>query len=116
MWEAASFASYYKLDNLVAIIDVNRLGQSQPAALEHKVEIYQARMQAFGFNAIIVDGHNVEDICRAFYDAETCKDKPTCLIAKTLKGEWGGSEEEGDGGRGRDRMGRKGGKDGGRER
>ena len=86
VWEAASFASYYKLDNLVAIIDVNRLGQSQPAALEHKVDIYKARMEAFGFNAIIVDGHDVEAICRAFYDAETCKDKPTCLIAKTLKG------------------------------
>lgn len=86
VWEAASFASYYKLDNLVAIIDVNRLGQSQPAALEHNTDIYRARMEAFGFNAIVVDGHDVEAVCRAFYDAETCKGKPTCLIAKTLKG------------------------------
>lgn len=87
VWEAASFASYYKLDNLVAILDINRLGQSQPAALEHKVEVYQARMAAFGFNAIIVDGHDVESLCRAFFDAENCKDKPTCLVCKTLKGE-----------------------------
>lgn len=86
VWEAASFASYYKLDNLVAIIDVNRLGQSQPAALEHNVEAYRARMDAFGFNAIIVDGHDVEAVCRAFYDASTCKGKPTCLVAKTFKG------------------------------
>ncbi len=86
VWEAASFAGYYKLDNLVAILDVNRLGQSQPAALEHNVDIYQARMAAFGFNAIVVDGHDVEALCRAFYDAETCKGKPTCLVCKTYKG------------------------------
>ena len=89
VWEAISFASYYKLDNLVGIIDVNRLGQSQPAPLEHNMEAYRARMEAFGWNAIIVDGHDVEAICRAFYEAETCKGKPTCLIAKTFKGERG---------------------------
>lgn len=88
IWEAASFAGYYKLDNLVGIIDVNRLGQSQPAALEHNVEVYRARMEAFGWNAIVVDGHDVEAVCRAFYEAQTCKDKPTCLVAKTFKGEW----------------------------
>ena len=87
IWEAASFASYYKLNNLVGIIDVNRLGQSQPAALEHNVEVYRARMAAFGWNAIIVDGHDIEAVCKAFYDAEQCKDKPTCLVAKTFKGE-----------------------------
>lgn len=86
VWEAASFASYYKLDNLVAILDVNRLGQSQAAALEHRVDIYQARMAAFGFNAIIVDGQSVEEIMAAFKNAKGCKGKPTCLIAKTLKG------------------------------
>lgn len=87
VWEAASFAGLYKLDNLVAIIDVNRFGQSQTTAFGHNVEVYQARMQAFGFNAIIVDGHDIEALCRAFYDAEKCKGKPTCLIAKTFKGE-----------------------------
>lgn len=86
IWEASSFASYYKLDNLVAIVDVNRLGQSQPAMLEHKVEVYKARFDAFGFNAIIVDGHDVKAVHRAFYEAQTCKDKPTCLICKTYKG------------------------------
>lgn len=86
VWEAASFAGYYGLDNLVGIIDVNRLGQSQPAALEHNVEVYRARMEAFGWNAIIVDGHDIEAVCRSFYDAETTKGKPTCLVAKTYKG------------------------------
>lgn len=87
IWEAASFASYYKLDNLTLIVDVNRLGQSQPAALEHDVETYRKRFDAFGWNAIVVDGHNIEELCRAFYEAENCKGKPTCLVAKTYKGE-----------------------------
>jgi len=86
IWEAASFAGYYKLDNLVGIIDVNRLGQSQPAALEHNVEAYRARMEAFGWHAIVVDGHDIEELCKAFYDAATTKGKPTCFIAKTFKG------------------------------
>lgn len=48
VWEAMSFASYYQLDNLVAIMDVNRLGQSDPAPLQHHVEKYQKRCEAFG--------------------------------------------------------------------
>lgn len=48
VWEAAAFASYYKLDNLVGIIDVNRLGQSEPTSLQHNVDVYKARMEAFG--------------------------------------------------------------------
>ena len=48
IWEACAFASYYKLDNLVAIFDVNRLGQSQAASLEHSMDVYQARLSAFG--------------------------------------------------------------------
>ena len=86
VWEAAAFASYYKLDNLVAIIDVNRLGQSEPTSLQHNVDVYKARMEAFGFNAIVLDGHDVEAICRAFHDASVSKDKPTCIVAKTYKG------------------------------
>ena len=48
VWEAAAFASYYKLDNLVAIIDVNRLGQSETTSLQHDTNAYKARMEAFG--------------------------------------------------------------------
>lgn len=86
VWEALSFASFYKLDNLVAIIDVNRLGQSQPTALQHEMEVYKRRTDAFGWNSIIVDGHDIQSLCKAFHAAEICKEKPTCIIAKTYKG------------------------------
>ncbi|KAG7252050.1 hypothetical protein CRUP_025682, partial [Coryphaenoides rupestris] len=55
VWEAMSFASYYQLDNLVAVVDVNRLGQSDPTPLQHHVEKWQA---------VIVDGHSVEELCK----------------------------------------------------
>jgi len=86
VWEAANFASYYKLDNLVAIVDVNRLGQSDPTLLQHDMESYRKRWDAFGWNAFVVDGHDVEALCRHFYEAEQVKDKPSVLICKTLKG------------------------------
>ncbi|XP_071497385.1 transketolase-like protein 2 isoform X2 [Diadema antillarum] len=86
IWEACAFASYYKLDNLVAIFDVNRLGQSEPASLQHQTEIYQKRAEAFGMHAIVVDGHDVEAVNRAFYEASTVKGKPTAIVAKTFKG------------------------------
>ena len=86
IWEAANFASFYKLDNLVAIIDVNRLGQSDPTLLQHDTETYRKRWDAFGWNAVVVDGHDVASLCRHFYDAEQVKGKPTALICKTLKG------------------------------
>lgn len=86
VWESLHFASYYKLDNLVVIFDVNRLGQSEPTSLQHKMEVYRARLDAFGFNAICVDGHDVEELVKAFHEAATVKDKPTAIIAKTFKG------------------------------
>uniref|UniRef100_A0A4W3I938 transketolase n=1 Tax=Callorhinchus milii TaxID=7868 RepID=A0A4W3I938_CALMI len=86
VWEAMAFASFYKLDNLVAIFDVNRLGQSDPAPLQHNVEIYRKRCEAFGWNAEVVDGHSVEELCKALWQASQVKDKPTAIIAKTLKG------------------------------
>lgn len=86
VWEAAAFASIYKLDNLVAIVDVNRLGQSQATSLGHDVETYKARFAAFGFNAIIVNGHNVDELLAAYETARSTKGKPTAIIAKTLKG------------------------------
>lgn len=86
IWEAINFASYYKLDNLCAIFDVNRLGQSEPTNLGHDVDTYKKRLEAFGFNAIVIDGHNVEELVKAFYLASTTKDKPTAIVAKTFKG------------------------------
>nr|BAA74730.1 transketolase [Ascidia sydneiensis samea] len=86
VWEAMAFASHYKLDNLVAIIDVTRLGQSEETALGHHTEIYKKRAEAFGWNSIEVDGHCVSELSKSFHLAESCKDLPTCLVAKTFKG------------------------------
>merc|ERR1712004_4840 len=86
VWEALHFAGIYKLDNLCAIFDVNRLGQSQATSLGHETEVYRARLEAFGWNAYVVDGHDVEALVKAFHMAASTKGKPTCLIAKTYKG------------------------------
>ncbi|KAL7307393.1 hypothetical protein TKK_0000578 [Trichogramma kaykai] len=86
IWEALAFASHYKLDNLCAIFDVNRLGQSEPTALQHNMEVYRKRVEAFGFNALVVDGHDVEELVKAFHEAAETKGRPTAIIAKTFKG------------------------------
>ncbi|KAG5682315.1 hypothetical protein PVAND_011674 [Polypedilum vanderplanki] len=88
IWEALHFAGHYKLDNLCVIFDVNRLGQSEPTSLQHQMETYRKRLDAFGLNAIVVDGHDVEELCRAFYEAEQTKGRPTAIIAKTFKGKY----------------------------
>lgn len=86
VWEAMNFASYYKLDNLCVIIDVNRLGQSEPACLQHDMETYRKRTEAFGFNSLVVDGHDIDEVAKAFHEASTTKNRPTALLAKTFKG------------------------------
>jgi len=97
VWEAAELASYYKLDNLVAIVDVNRLGQSQATMIGHQIEVYKARFEAFGWNAVTVDGHNVGQLIDAFAQARTSKDKPFAIIASTLKGKGVSFAEDKDG-------------------
>ncbi|XP_050527255.1 transketolase-like protein 2 [Daktulosphaira vitifoliae] len=86
VWEALNFASFYKLDNLVVIFDINRLGQSGPAPLQHDMETYRQRLTSFGFNAIVVDGHDIEELAKAFHEASITKGKPTAILAKTFKG------------------------------
>ncbi|XP_071033205.1 transketolase isoform X2 [Parasteatoda tepidariorum] len=86
VWEALSFASHYKLDNLVVILDVNRLGQSEPTPYQHNVDIYKARMEAFGLNTYVVDGHNVNELCKYLEGAKSVKEIPTAIVAKTFKG------------------------------
>uniref|UniRef100_A0AAR2JAG9 transketolase n=1 Tax=Pygocentrus nattereri TaxID=42514 RepID=A0AAR2JAG9_PYGNA len=83
VWEAMAFASFYQLDNLVAILDINRLGQSDPTPLQHHVEKYQKRCEAFGWQAIIVDGHSVEELCKVLGQP---RHQPTAIIAQTIKG------------------------------
>ena len=65
IWEAMNFASLKQLDNLVAIFDVNRLGQSQEAPLGHDLDAYEARAKAFGWNTVVVDGHSIKDLLAA---------------------------------------------------
>jgi transketolase len=86
VWEAAEVARHHQLDNLCAIIDVNRLGQSDPTMLQHDMEGYRARWAGFGWHALIVDGHDLSALLGAFTDAARTKGKPTVLLAKTLKG------------------------------
>ena len=83
-----AFASHYELDNLVAIFDINRLGQSQATALEHNVEIYKKRLEAFGWEALVVDGHDIAALCGAFSTAKSSRGhgKPFAIVAKTFKG------------------------------
>ena len=86
VWEAAEVACHHDVDNLCAIVDVNRLGQSQPTMLQHHMETYQARWAAFGWNALVVDGHDVQQLLQAFDNAKQTKGKPTVILARTLKG------------------------------
>lgn len=86
VWEAAAFSSFYKLDNLVAIVDFNRLGQSQETMLGHDTETFKKRFEAFGFNTVVVDGNDIVQLLSAYHSAREHKDKPTAIIAKTFKG------------------------------
>lgn len=87
VWEAANFASYYRLENLIAIVDVNRLGQSQETMFGHNLEEYTQRFSAFGWEVLAIDGHNFEEIYRAFSLAVNNKSrKPFAIVAKTKKG------------------------------
>ena len=85
VWEAMANASYHGADNLIAIVDVNRLGQRGPTMLEWDLDTYSARALAFGWHPIMVDGHDVAAIDAAFVEAEQA-DRPAIVIAKTEKG------------------------------
>jgi len=85
VWEAASFAGIYKLNNLIAIVDANRLGQSQATPFGHDVSIYAKRFDAFGWRVEVVDGHDIEEIVEVL-SGIGLDDKPLAIIAKTYKG------------------------------
>jgi transketolase len=86
VWEAYEHAGHYELDNLVAVLDVNRLGQRGETMVGWNVDVYKARAEAFGWHAIEVDGHDVEAIDRAYAEAIATTGRPTVVIAKTIKG------------------------------
>jgi transketolase len=86
MWEAFEHASHYELDHLTAIIDVNRLGQRGETMIGWNTGVYVERARAFGWNAIEIDGHDVEEIDRAYRQAAETKGRPTVIVARTIKG------------------------------
>ena len=87
IWEALDKASRYGLTNLITIVDVNRLGQRGETELGWDMEAYARRVQAFGAQPVIVDGHNLGMIDEAFSTAaEAPEDKPVVILAKTIKG------------------------------
>jgi transketolase len=86
MWEAFEHASFNELDNLVAIIDVNRLGQTRETMVGWDLERHSARLRAFGWHTLEIDGHDVEEIEAAYRDAEQKRGCPTAIIARTKKG------------------------------
>jgi transketolase len=86
MWEAFDKAGYYKLNNLIAILDMNRLGQRGPTDLGWDSEAYVARAESFGWHAIAIDGHDLDAIDRAYAEALKSSDKPVLIVAKTIKG------------------------------
>ena len=86
VWEGAELARHFQLDNLCTIIDINRFGQSDPTLLRHDLEAYQARWQGFGWQTLMVDGHDHASLLQAFGTAAQTSGKPTVLLAKTFKG------------------------------
>src|SRR5438132_2421626 len=86
MWEAFEHAAFYKLDNLIAIIDVNRLGQRGQTMHGWDLSSYVRRAEAFGWAAIEIDGHDVEAVDRAYEEALSTRGRPTVIVARTIKG------------------------------
>src|SRR5687767_3801394 len=97
MWEAIEHAAFYELDNLTAIIDVNRLGQRGETMHGWDLGYYSERLRSCGWHAIEIDGHDVEQIDAAYREAEATSGRPTAVIAKTVKGK-GYSKVEDQGG------------------
>ena len=86
VWEAAMTANKYKLDNLCVIVDNNNL--QIDGTIEEVMSSYpiDEKFKSFGFNVLTIDGNNIEEILSAFEIAKQTKNKPTCIIAKTIKG------------------------------
>jgi transketolase len=97
MWEAIEHAAFYELDNLTAIIDVNRLGQRGETMHGWDLSSYSDRLRANGWHAIEIDGHDVEAIDAAYREAEATSGRPTAVVARTIKGK-GYSKVEDQGG------------------
>lgn len=85
-WEALQLAVYYRLDNLVGILDANRLGQRGETMYGHDLSAYERRIAAFGWRTVVIDGHDLEQIGAAFLQSASHSGAPLMIIAKTYKG------------------------------
>ncbi len=86
VWEAAMFASHYKLDNLTMFLDWNGLQIDGPITEVMNPTPHDEKLRAFGWNVVVIDGHSFDEIERAVLEAEACKGKPTAIICRTVKG------------------------------
>jgi len=86
VWEAAMFAAHYKLDNLVAFVDFNGLQIDGDITQVMNPTPIDKKFEAFGWNVLVIDAHNYDEIKSALASARECKGKPTCIIAKSVKG------------------------------
>lgn len=84
-YEALQLGAYYNLDNLIAIVDINRLGQRGETISGHDVNEYKKKFEGFGWEVISIDGHSISQISKAFSNAKK-SNKPTLILAKTYKG------------------------------
>ena len=86
IWEAFQHAGWAGLDNLTVIVDVNRLGQTRETMLGWDMDGYRARVEAFGCHAVVIDGHNLDEIDAAYQEALETTGRPTVILARTKKG------------------------------
>src|SRR6202142_335238 len=86
IWEPASFAGHYKLDNLTVICDINALGQSDPTMYQHDMETYRKKFESEGFATEVIDGHDAAAVLAALDRAKATKGRPQAIIARTIKG------------------------------
>lgn len=87
VWEAAAMAGHYKLNNLIAAVDINKWGQSEETMYRHDIEAYQKKFEACGMRAIPVDGHDMAAVVSALDSALAEKEKPVAILARTEKGQ-----------------------------
>jgi len=86
VWEAAEFAGHYGLDHVIAIADVNALGQSEPTMYQHHMEVYRQKFEAQGWQTEVIEGHDIAQVLAALDRAKAAKGKPYAILARTVKG------------------------------
>lgn len=97
-WEAMEIAAHYNLNNLIGVLDVNRLGQRGPTIHGYDLDVYRRRAEAFGWNTVVVnDGHSCAQVHDAYRQAAAFENQPTLIIAKTIKGKGVAFLEDADG-------------------